>query len=209
MHLKKKSKKAKANPGRSLTYASVKKMSIEIEDNVKKRKTLLAWYNLIPNLIWSVLNITPVLVFCFTLIEPRLIYVFLALSFIPAFLKNSFINKLQIGKTTKTYRKLGVHLIKKVSQNGDIINALLKKKFPDHKIVAGNKKSISALIHQTYIFEKFHLVLCVFFSLIILYAVIKQYWVWAFIILVTNIAYNIYPNFLQQYIRLKLSLFEK
>jgi hypothetical protein len=130
-------------------------MSIKIEDNLKKRKILLAWYNLIPNLIWSVLNISPILVFCFTLIELRLVYIFLAISFIPAFLKNSFIDKLQIGKTTKTYKKLGVHLIKKVSQNGDIINGLLKKKFPEHKILTNDKKSISALISQTYVFKKF------------------------------------------------------
>ena len=184
-------------------------MTRKIEDNLKKRKTLLAWYNLISNLIWSILNLTPILVFCFTLIELRLIYIFLALSFIPAFLKNSFIDKLQIGKTTKTYTKLGVHLIKKVSQNGDIINALLRKKFPEHKILTSDKKSISALISQTYVFEKFHLILFVFFSLIIIYSIVNEHWIWAFAILLTNIAYNLYPNFLQQYIRLKLSLFEK
>ena len=184
-------------------------MSIKIEDNSKKRRILLAWYNLIPNLVWSVLNLTPILVFCFTRIELRLIYIFLAISFIPAFLKNSFIDKLQIGKTTKPYKKLGVHLIKKVSQNGDIINALLKKKFPEHKILTNNKKSISALIAQTYVFEKFHLILFLFFSLITIYSIINNYWIWGFAISLTNIAYNIYPNFLQQYIRLKLSLFEK
>jgi Glycosyl-4,4'-diaponeurosporenoate acyltransferase len=184
-------------------------MSIKIEGHSKKRRTLLAWYNLIPNLIWSVLNLTPILVFFFTLIELRLIYIFLALSFIPAFLKNSIIDKLQIGKTTRTYKKLGVHLIKKVSQNGDIINALLKKKFPEHKILANRKKSISALINQTNVFEKFHLILFLFFSLIVIYSIINEYWIWAFTILFTSIAYNVYPNFLQQYIRLKLSLFEK
>jgi Glycosyl-4,4'-diaponeurosporenoate acyltransferase len=184
-------------------------MNIKIEGHSKKRKTLLAWYNLIPNLIWSVLNLTPILVFCFTLIELRPIYIFLALSFMPVFLKNSFIDKLQIGKTTKTYKKLGIHLIKKVSQNGDIINALLKKTFPEHKILTNDRKSISALINQTYVFEKFHLILFLFFSLIVIYSIINEYWIWAFTILFTNIAYNVYPNFLQQYIRLKLSLFEK
>jgi hypothetical protein len=184
-------------------------MSIKIEVNSKKRKALLAWYNLIPNLVWSVLNITPILIFCFTLIELRLIYIFLAISFIPAFLRNAFIDKLQIGKTTKIYKKLGVPLIKKISQNGEIINTLLKKKFPEHKILTNNKKSISTLINQTYVFEKFHLILFLFFSLIIIYSIFNEYWVWTFTILITNIAYNIYPNFLQQYIRIKLSLFEK
>lgn len=184
-------------------------MTINNEIILKKRKRLLAWYNMIPNLVWSVLNLAPILIFCFTLIELKLIYIFLAISFIPAFLKNSFIDRLQIGKTTKVYRKLGVHIINKISQNGNIINNLLKKKFPEHKILTKDKRSISALITQTYVFEKFHLVLFLFFSLIISYSIINQYWIWAFVILLTNIAYNIYPNFLQQYIRLKLSLFDE
>ncbi len=184
-------------------------MTIKNEDNSKKRKALLAMYNIIPNLFWTVLNLTPILIFCFTLIELRLIYIFLAISSIPVFFKNSFIDRLQFGKTTETYKKLGVHIINKLSQNGDIINNLLKKKFPDHKILTNDKKSVSALINQTYVFEKFHLIFFLFFSLIIIYSIIKEYWIWAFAILLTNIAYNIYPNFLQQYIRLKLSLFNK
>ncbi len=184
-------------------------MNINNEIILKKRNRLLAWYNMIPNIFWSVLNLAPILVFCFTLIDLKLVYIFLAISFIPAFLKNSFIDKLQIGNTTKVYRKFGVHVINKISQNGNIINNLIKKKFPEHKILMKDEKSISALVAQTYVFEKFHLILFLFFSLIISYSIINQYWIWAFVILITNIAYNIYPNLLQQYIRLKLSLFNK
>ncbi|WP_394370314.1 glycosyl-4,4'-diaponeurosporenoate acyltransferase CrtO family protein [Pedobacter segetis] len=125
------------------------------------------------------------------------------------FLKNSFIDRLQIGKTTKIYKKLGVNTINKISQNGEIINNLLKKKFPQHRILTKDKKSISAIINQTYVFEKFHLTLFLFFFLITVYSIINKYWLWALAILLTNIAYNVYPNFLQQYIRLKLSLFNK
>lgn len=164
---------------------------------------------MIPNLIWSILNLTPIIIFCFTVIELKLIYIFLAISAVPLFFKNSFINSLQIGKTTKTYKKLGVHLINRISQNGDIINNLLRRKFPEHKILAPNKRSVIALVNQTYVFEKFHWVLFLFFSLITGYCIYFGYWLWAPVILLTNLAYNIYPVFLQQYIRLKLSLFIK
>jgi hypothetical protein len=178
-------------------------------DNPKRIKTLLAWYNMIPNLIWSIVNLTPIFIFCLTRIELKLIYIFLAISAVPLFLKNSFINRLQIGRTTRIYKKLGVHLVNKVSQNGDIINNLLKKKFPQHRILTPGRQSVSRLIDQTYVFEKFHLLLFLFFSFITGYAMYCGYWFWALVILITNIAYNIYPAFLQQYIRLKLALFNR
>jgi len=124
-------------------------------------------------------------------------------------LKNSFVDKLQIGKTIKIYKQLGVHHINKVAQNGVIINNLIKRKFPDHKIVTNKRSSVSGLIAQTYIFEKFHLILFLFFSLTFIASFLNGHWVWAAVILLTNIAYNIYPNLLQQYMRLKLVLFSK
>lgn len=174
-----------------------------------KKQTLLGLYNMIPNLIWSIIHLTPIVIFCFTRIEPSLVYIFLCISLVPVFLKNSLIDRLQAGKTTAFYKKIGVPVINKVAQNGDIINSLLKKKFPDHKTVTHDPSSIARLINQTYVFEKFHLVLFLFFSLVIIYSLLNSYWCWALVIFVTNLAYNIYPNFLQQYIRLKLRLFKK
>lgn len=177
------------------------------KNNSIKVKRTLALYNMIPNLVWSIINLTPVSIFCFTLISPGTFYLFLAISLIPAFLKNSFLDRLQIGKTTMVYRRLGVHMINKLAQNGAIVNALMKRKFPEYKVVMKKEKSISTLIYQTYVFEKFHMILFIFFSLISIYALVHGHLNWAFIILLTNIAYNIYPNLLQQYIRIKLKLF--
>ncbi len=58
-------------------------------------------------------------------------------------------------------------------------------------------------------FEKFHFIMFVFFILITLYALVKNHFQWAIIISVTNLLYNIYPNLLQQYVRLKLMLYKK
>jgi hypothetical protein len=184
-------------------------MVLKNEGNLNKIKRTLAWYNMIPNLIWSILNLAPISIYCFTLLNYKTFYIFLTASLIPIFLKNSFLDKLQIGKTIKIYKQLGAHLINKVAQNGAIINTLIKRKFPDHKVVTRRRSSIAGLIARSYIFEKFHLILFLFFSLTIIYAFLKGHWAWACIILLTNIAYNIYPNLLQQYIRLKLVLFSK
>jgi hypothetical protein len=184
-------------------------MILKNAGDVNKIKRRLARYNMIPNVIWSVLNLTPISIYCFTLLKSELFYIFLTVSLIPIFLKNSFVDKLQIGKTIRIYKQLGVHHVNKVAQNGVIINNLIKRKFPDHKVVTTRKSSVSGLIAQTYIFEKFHLILFLFFSLAFITAFLKGHWTWAVVILFTNIAYNIYPNLLQQYIRLKLILFTK
>lgn len=179
-------------------------MAISNNTGLKKAAQTLAWYNMIPNLFWSALNLAPVSIYCFSLLNPATCYIFLALSSCAIFLKHSFLNKIQAGETTRFYRRLGVHHINKVAQNGAFINSLVKKKFPGHKVVTVNRSSVAALIRQTYVFEKFHWILFLFFGFTTIDAVIKGYWIWTAILVVTNLAYNIYPNLLQQYIRLKL-----
>jgi hypothetical protein len=159
-------------------------MALRNGKDLNKVKKILALYNMTPNLIWSILNLTPISIFCFTLISHKVLYIFLALSLVPIFLKNSFLDKLQIGKTTTIYTKLGVHIINRVAQNGVIINRLIKKKFPEYKSVTNKRSSISRLIAQTYVFEKFHLILFVFFSFIIAYAMVKGHLAWACIALI-------------------------
>jgi len=184
-------------------------MPLSSDEHSKKIQRTLALYNMIPNLIWTIINLTPIFIFCFTLMSHKIIYIFLAVSSIPIFLKNSFLDKLQVAKTTSTYKKLGVNVINRFAQNGAIINRLMKKKFPEYKIVSIKESSISSLIGHTYMFEKFHLILFLFFDFTIVYAIVNAHLFWASIILVSNIAYNIYPNLLQQYIRLKLKLYKK
>ena len=48
-----------------------------------------------------------------------------------------------------------------------------------------------------------------FFSLVFIYALIKDYIGWALLLLLTNILYNVYPCLLQQYIRVRLIPFLK
>ncbi|MDR6846326.1 hypothetical protein [Flavobacterium granuli] len=180
----------------------------DMESLAKVKKTL-AWYNMIANLIWSILNLGPIAFYCFRFVSYQTLCVFLTISLIPIFLKKSFIDKLQMGKTIGIYKKLRVHLINKFTQNGAIINNLIKRKFPDHKIVTPKKTSIAGLISQSYMFEKFHLILFFFFSLTIIFALLQGQLLWAIIMVLTNIVYNIYPILLQQYIRLRLILFSK
>ena len=174
-----------------------------------KVKRLLNWYNMIPNVAWSVLNLVPVSIYCYNMVDHKPLYIFIAVSVIPGFFPNSFYNSIQLGRTTRIYRKLGVGLVNKLAQNGAIINHLVRKKFPGYKMIGYQRSSIDKLLQQTYMFEKFHFIMFVFFILITAHALVKDHFWWAVIISVTNVLYYIYPNLLQQYIRLKLKLHKR
>lgn len=168
---------------------------------------MVGLYNMVPNLLWSIVNLVPISVFCYTRMNLALLFVCIVPGFIPIFLPNSFFDTIQVGKTAATYKKLGVHLVNQFSQNGELVNRLIRKKFPQYKAITFNRTSINRLVQQTYVFEKFHCMMCIFFCLVTIFAVSKKNFTWAAIITVTNILYNIYPNLLQQYIRLKLSFY--
>jgi len=164
---------------------------------------------MIANLFWSALNLIPISIFCYRHISLKILVTFLIISLIPLFLPRSFFNSIQLAKTTSFYKKIGIGFINKFAQNGEFINRLIRKKFPGYKTVLPGKKSVNKLLAQTYMLEKFHSMMFLLFALIMVYALMKNHLWWAVIILITNIIFNMYPNLLQQHIRIKLRTFQK
>lgn len=169
-------------------------------------KKLVALYNVFPNVIWSVLNLLPISIFCYSLINIRLFYAFLIISLFSIFRPKSFFNLIQLGKTPSFYKRTGVTFINRFTQNGDVINGLIRKKFPQYKVVSAGRQSINKVLQQTYMFEKFHFTVFLFFILVTVYALKHDYFWWAFILSVNNLIYNVYRCILQQYIRARLQL---
>jgi len=184
-------------------------MSQASNREIRKIRRLQNFYNAIPNLVWSALSLVPITVFCYQSMSPKWFWIFLGLSFLPLFFPNILLDKLQIGRSTKIYKKLGVHFINRIAQNGEFVNRLIRKRFPDHKVVSFDKKSSNRLVAQTYVFEKFHLMLFIFFTLAAIYAFAHHFSGWAWLFILTNILYNVYPNLLQQYIRVKLRIYNR
>lgn len=151
------------------------------------------------------LSLGPLVVFCYQWMDVPLLFLFTGLSIIPVFLPASALHKLQISNRPGSYLKLGIGLVQALSQNGQFINSMIRKKHPDYRMVKFQRRSIEGLLQQTYVFEKFHLVCFIFFSLSSLYAISQGLFLWAILIAVTNLFYNIYPILLQQYIRTKLA----
>lgn len=159
---------------------------------------------MIPNLLWTILFVTPAVIFCYIAIATKILIFLLILSFIPVFFPNSFFNTIQLSKKAELYKKPGVKFINKFSQNGMILNNYIRKKYPRFKVITTNKSSLRRQYFQTYMFERFHFSAFLFYTIITVYAGIYGNVYWIVILIVSNLFYNIYPNLLQQYIRIKL-----
>lgn len=161
-------------------------------------------YNLIPSLFWSAVNLIPIYIFCSNFMGLELIILFSIISLFPVFLFNTFLEKIQIGKTTKIYKDIGVPFINNFTQNGVFVNKLIRKKYPNHKVLPLNRQLFNKHFQQTFLFEKFHLMLFLFFTMTAVYAFSKNYFSWFLVLLITNLIYNMYPILLQQYLRIRM-----
>lgn len=159
---------------------------------------------MIPNLVWTALFVIPIAIFCYRYLTPKLTYTLLGVSLIPIFFPNSFFDTIQLSKNAYWYRRMGVMHINTLAQNGRLLGDILRKKYPQFKVVSMSKVSIKKQYYQTYFFEKFHFSLFLFFTVVTIHAVIQGHFYWVLALSICNLLYNIYPNLLQQYIRVKL-----
>jgi len=174
------------------------------QKELQKINRIAAIYNMIPNLIWTALFLTPITIFSYTFINPRTIYILLAVCLVPLFFPNSFFDKVQLSRNPRWYRRIGVGIINTFAQHGTIVNKILKRKYVGFKSIYKTNASIRKQYYQTYFYEKFHFSLFLFFTMITIYAAVQGQFIWVLILTICNLLYNIYPNLLQQYIRLKL-----
>lgn len=159
---------------------------------------------MIPNLLWTTLFLTPPITFCYTYLTSQTTYILLGVSLIPIFFPNSFFDRIQLSQKSIWYKRIGVKYINSFAQNGRILSKIIKKKYPNFKVISRTKTSIKRHYLQTYYFEKFHFALFLFFIFVTLYAGFKHHFYWGSTVTICNLLYNIYPNLLQQYIRIKL-----
>ncbi len=174
----------------------------------KNIQAVIDLYNMIPNVIWSLINFAPVYFFYAQPGKLQHLWMVIAISLIGYFLPISFYNRLQISKSKKTYHKLGIRTIRKYAQDGDLINKIIRKKYPDYKGHSG-KQNFQKHIGKTYFYEKFHFVCLLFFLITMVLAFMQQNVVLGVLIIVANILYNVYPIMLQQYNRLRIQLLIK
>ncbi|OUJ76098.1 glycosyl-4,4'-diaponeurosporenoate acyltransferase CrtO family protein [Hymenobacter crusticola] len=165
---------------------------------------LLGLYNAVPNVLWSALSLVPLCLFCYQHVERPWLYGFLVVSLLGYALPVSRFRHFQLSPRAATYQRLGVPALNRFTQHGDIINELIRRKYPQYRHVR-TRAALASFARATYYQEQFHLVMFVFFLLVSGYALVHGYLGWAALLVFLNILYNVYPMWLQQYLRIRLA----
>lgn len=156
------------------------------------------------NFFWTILCFIPIIGFWHDA-DMTLCYIFIGISIVSLLLPAKL---LQLSNQPKFYENLGIKLIRKFVQNGDYINAFLKKRNPQHKTVRG-KTSASSYIKTVIMYEWYHFLCLIFFLLTGVFAIISASYTLAAFIFLANIIYNICPILLQQYNRARIQKLTK
>jgi hypothetical protein len=146
------------------------------------------------NFFWTILCFIPVIGFWLTA-DMFTCYIFIGISIASLLLPAKL---LQLSNQPKFYEKLGIKLIRKFVQNGEYINAFLKKRNPQYKTIHG-KAGATSYMNTVIMYERYHFLCFVFFLLTGMFAIISARYTVAAFIFLANIIYNICPILLQQY----------
>lgn len=166
-------------------------------------------FNMIVNLLWSFIFLFPLVVFCYTNMQKSWLIISLLISLLAVFLPRCFFSAQRLSKSRLFYQKIGIEFFNQFTQNGTLINRFVKHSFPEYKKFHTKEEAYKKLFNQTFMFEKFHFIVFIFFIEATIFAFIHSYFYWAVFLVVGNVIYNVYPILLQQYIRLRLTTFKR
>ncbi|WP_337042510.1 hypothetical protein [Emticicia sp. 17c] len=169
--------------------------------NIKQK---VGVYNQIVNFFWAILCFAPVVYFCYCYMSLKILYLFIGISLPTMFIPTAFLHKIQLSHNTHIYHKIGIRFIKKYTQDGDLINKFIRSRYPAYKYV-DNKQSFKKVVGRSYVNERFHYMVFVFFLLATIYAFIHGFIYDGIIMTASNIIFNVYPIFLQQYNRIRIN----
>jgi hypothetical protein len=159
--------------------------------------------NQIINFFWTIVCFAAVVVYWISAGLSSGFYVFIAISFIPAILSQKTLNKLQLSKNTRFYERLGVRVIRRFVQHGDIANRISRKNKPGYQVIT-QKSNPAAYLKTIAMYERFHLMCLLFFLFTTVAALLDGRFIIAIMVMISNIIYNFYPILLQQFNRIRI-----
>jgi hypothetical protein len=96
-----------------------------------------------------------------------------------------------------------VALLNRLTPNGDFVNRLIRRRYPAYRRVR-SRAALAALVRTPYQ-ERFHLLGFLFFLLASGHAAGRGQAGWCGLLLLLNVGYNVYPMWLQQYLRVRVT----
>jgi Glycosyl-4,4'-diaponeurosporenoate acyltransferase len=158
--------------------------------------------NMLLNILWTAVFLGPVCVFSISAISGKTLSLFLLAATLPLLMPRTLLQRLQLSNNRHVYQLLGVPLLVKVTQDAPWI----RQSGSDlHRRVSRNREAITRLQRDTWTRERFHLGVLVFCALCAGVALWGGQFLWFTTLILVNLLYNLYPVWLQQYIRLRAS----
>jgi hypothetical protein len=172
------------------------------ESPVRESSRLLI-VNQLLNFFWTALCFLPVLVYWIPRGADIWLYGSAAFSIVSGLVPERFFKRLQISRRPRFYEKSGVRTIRKFVQHGDLINRLYRQQSPGYKIT-GDVRRMKGYLKTIAMYERYHFMCCVFFLCTAIFGLSERRFLLALLIMVSNVLYNIFPIFLQQYNRIRI-----
>jgi len=158
--------------------------------------------NLIPSVLWTTILGAPVFFFCVHHVPLNSIYWFTAVGVASMFLPRAALKRLAISTDVTLYRRLGVPLLIKITQDAGWLRRLAGNR---ETRTRRDQKSLARIVSDSWMRERFHLGLCVFCVLCSAVALAGAQFAWFFVLTLINVLYNLCPMWLQQYLRLRVA----
>lgn len=159
--------------------------------------------NQVINFFWTAFSFAPVIYYWYLVNSPIWFYSFIGVSLLAGFLPETLFNHLQLSGNPKFYERLGVKKARMFVQNGDWTKKAASAGFQSKKARINKTRSRNYL-KTIAMYERYHFLCFVFFTLSALHALITGAPITALIIAACNIIYNAYPILLQQYNKAKI-----
>jgi hypothetical protein len=171
----------------------------------KLKHTLNALYqilNVLLSALWTIVFVLPVYIFCARHVDIGWIIAFAVTAMLSTLLPRSAIQRLALSSEAKAYRRLRVPLVIEITQDARWIRRISGN---SPARARRSKQGLSKILHDTWVRERFHLALLVFYFLCSIMAVCQIRPLWFLSLILANVSYNLYPIWLQQYLRLRVS----
>jgi hypothetical protein len=152
------------------------------------------------NLLWTGLLLTPVYFYCARYVTLKWLLVFGLASVSPLCVSRAILQRFQLSPEVNGYRRLGVPLLVKLTQDAPWLGRLGAQ----GRRVSLDRKVIARVIRETWMRERFHFGMLVFTGCCSGLAFWQMELRWCVTLIIVNTFYNLYPIWLQQYLRLRL-----
>ena len=165
-------------------------------------KVQRAVLNTLLSLVWTVIFLGPVYVYCVRHIPSKCLYVFAAVGALSFVMPRALLERIQLSPDPEVYRLLRVSLLIAFTQDAPWLRALSSDA---KRRVRRDPKAIGSIVRDTWTRERFHLGLLLFCALCAGIALWRIQIIWFVTLNLVNIIYNLYPVWLQQYIRIRVA----